>query len=155
MKAYKIVLIFIFSSFFLNSCRWGLEDLSENDECEIIDFNFEKREIIKEERTIKDLDGNEIKYTVDRVLFTPDLKADIDVNSDQNIITVYIKPIADITNMVGYAVLSPGAIIEPIDSAPVLGTLGNFSSPTKYKVTAADGINSKIWEINVVQAGAS
>jgi hypothetical protein len=155
MKAYKIILIFIFGSFIFSSCRWGLEDLPVNDQCDIIDFNFEKRELVKEERMIKDLDGNEIKYIVDRVEFTPDLKVDIDVNNDQNFITVYVKPIVDITNMVGYAVISPGAIIEPIEGAPILGTLGDFSSPRKYKVIAADGINSKIWIINVIQAEES
>mgnify|MGYP000843909696 CR=1 FL=1 len=129
------------------SCQWGLSDLEANDECEIIDFNFEKRTIVKEERIVKDTDGNEIKYYVDRVVFVPGLKSSIAINTDQNIVTVTIKPEADLNSIVGYAVISPGAKIEPIEGSPVLGVLGNFSTPQKYKVTAANGINSKIWEV--------
>lgn len=145
----NILFILLYSLLIIvfNSCQWGLSDLEANDECEIIDFNFEKRTIVKEERIVKDADGNEIKYVVDRVVFVPGLKSKITVNRDQNMVTIIVKPDTELNNIVGYAVISPGAIIEPIEGSPILGILGNFSTPQKYKVTAANGVNSKIWEI--------
>ncbi|MEN6456700.1 MAG: hypothetical protein ABFD10_20780 [Prolixibacteraceae bacterium] len=151
MKTYKMIILLLLGSLFISSCRMGLDDLASNEECDIIDFNFEKRVLIKEERIVRDADGNEIKYTVDRVEFTPDLKAVIDVNKDQNRVDIHVKTIADISNMAGYAVISPGARIEPVDGAPVLGVLGDFSATRKYKVTAANEIDSKIWEVNVAR----
>jgi hypothetical protein len=156
MKKYKILFILLISHLLiLSSCQWGLEELESNTECEIIDFNFEKREIIQEERVVNDADGNEIYYTVDRVVFTPDQKANISIDNEDNTVQVTVKPEVNISNIVGYAVISPGAVIEPIEGAPTLGVLGNFSAPKKYRVTAADGINSKIWEVTVTQSQGS
>lgn len=149
MKTHKVIMLLFLSSLFMGSCRSGLDDLTANEECDIIDFNFEKRTLIKEERIVRDADGNEIKYTVDRVEFTPDLKAEIDIDTNQSVVEVYVKTVADISNMAGYAVISPGARIDPLDGAPVLGVLGDFSKTWKYKVTAANEMNSKIWQIHV------
>ncbi|MGV8093767.1 MAG: hypothetical protein AB2L24_18055 [Mangrovibacterium sp.] len=121
MKTYKMIILLLLGSLFISSCRSGLDDLAANEECEIIDFNFEKRTLIQEERIVRDADGNEIKYTVDRVEFIPDLKAVINIDEDQNMVEVYVRTEADISNMAGYAVISPGARIEPLEGAPVLG----------------------------------
>lgn len=54
-----------------------------------------------------------------------------------------------LTNIVGMTNVSTAAKIEPVEGASELGVPGDFSSPRKYKVTAADGKTTKTWTINV------
>ncbi|MFT3704383.1 MAG: hypothetical protein QM802_18585 [Agriterribacter sp.] len=53
------------------------------------------------------------------------------------------------TNIVMMCNISTGATIEPVGDAPRLGTVGDYSKPQQYKVTAADGKTTKTWTINI------
>lgn len=53
-----------------------------------------------------------------------------------------------ITKLWGYVNVSTAAKVEPVDGSPKLGTPGDWSSPRKYKVIAANG-NTKVWTITV------
>lgn len=53
------------------------------------------------------------------------------------------------TNIVMMCNISTGATIEPVGDAPGLGTVGDYSKPQQYKVTAADGKTSKTWTVNI------
>lgn len=52
-----------------------------------------------------------------------------------------------LTNIALYCYLSNAAKIEPINGAPKMGTIGDFSSPVTYRITAADGKTVKTWTI--------
>jgi len=54
------------------------------------------------------------------------------------------------TNIVGYTNISTAAAIKPLESAPAMGVLGNYTSPVKYQVTAADGKTIRTWVISIV-----
>jgi hypothetical protein len=45
--------------------------------------------------------------------------------------------------------ISQAATIAPVDSAPVLGYAGDFSTAQKYTVTAANPDSSRVWTITV------
>lgn len=53
-----------------------------------------------------------------------------------------------VTKLWGYVNVSTAAKVEPVESSPKLGTPGDWSSPRKYKVIAANG-DAKIWTITV------
>lgn len=53
-----------------------------------------------------------------------------------------------LSNVIGIANISTGATIKPSDGGAQLGTFGNYSSPRKFMVTAADG-TSQEWTVIV------
>ncbi len=66
---------------------------------------------------------------------------------EQYLDTVFIKdPAADYTKMFISTSLESGCKIEPIEGSPACGTWGDFSAPTKYRVTAPSG-NTADWTI--------
>lgn len=54
------------------------------------------------------------------------------------------------TNLVCKTNISTAASVAPLGNSPRMGTPGNFSQPTQYKVTAADGKTESIWTIRIV-----
>ncbi len=62
------------------------------------------------------------------------------IHADMFLDTIYVKdPSADFSNLYIGAKLESGCIIEPLDGAPTMGHYGNFTAPTKYRVTAPSG----------------
>jgi len=56
----------------------------------------------------------------------------------------------DYTNIYIHMGLEKGCVIEPIEGSPPCGTFGDFSAPTKYRVTAPSG-NTADWTIIMVE----
>ncbi|PVD52890.1 hypothetical protein DC498_08185 [Terrimonas sp.] len=48
--------------------------------------------------------------------------------------------------------ISTAARIEPVATAPKMGTPGDFSLPRQYKVIAADGQVERIWTLKIILA---
>ena len=48
--------------------------------------------------------------------------------------------------------ISTAARIEPVATAPKMGTPGDFSFPQQYKVIAADGQVERIWTLKIILA---
>ncbi len=145
-------LIFIFSVLLLamTSCiDWGLKELPVYNEAEMTAFNLEHRFVTKnangiEMMAVVTLGGNVvIDEAAGTITLTPTIPA------PTTTFTQAERRKVSLESIVAYGKLSPAAMIEPMDGAPVLGTPGNFSAERKYKVTAADGKTSKIWTIKV------
>jgi len=69
------------------------------------------------------------------------------IYAEQYLDTVFIKDLAaDYTKMFISTSLESGCKIEPIEGSPACGTYGDFSAPTKYRVTAPSG-NTADWTI--------
>lgn len=85
-----------------------------------------------------------------------------DANSPQRISndTLYAYPLfpsnlplaqklkVTLNRTIGYANIPDGATIKPLNSAPKLGTPGDYSKPASYQITAADGTKAT-WVIVV------
>lgn len=54
----------------------------------------------------------------------------------------------DITKLVVTINIPTGCRVTPMDGAPTLGVAGDWSSPRKYKLVAADG-TEKVWTITL------
>lgn len=141
----KYISIIIGLAFMLSSCiDVGLDELPLHSNAEIVNVTFEYRYSVENEHGYPMLayvilsnamttNGNEIE----NVLAVPPPSGDF---------TAELASQVDLTNIVGYVDLSDAATIEPIDGAPELGTVADFSQPRKYRVTAADG-TSKVWTL--------
>jgi hypothetical protein len=139
----------------LSSClEAGLEELPLFDEADITDFRFEYRYDDPEKVWP---DGSKV---IDYTRLTTENQL-VDKDAGSIVVTLRVpeaggtfseveRAKVTLTNIVGYCYLSTAATIEPIEGAPKLGSPGNFSSPVKYRVTAADGKIVKIWMITVV-----
>lgn len=148
-KIFLINIILIACMAGLGSClKAGLDDLPSYEDANITDCYFEYR--YSTTRT----DGGTV---VNVVRMTNKTKT---IDSQGNTVTMVITVPAisgtfteaerakvTLTNIAAYCYLSNTAKIEPLDGAPALGTIGNFTSPVKYKVTAADGKTTKTWTI--------
>lgn len=106
--------------------------------------------------------GSEIDpVTNEPIVVEKELSCSYDINSETATIDVdIIVPEANgsftesernnvsVAKLWGYVNVSTAARVEPIDGSPKLGTPGDWSSPRKYKVIAANG-DTKIWTITV------
>lgn len=141
MKRY---ILFIGIAFLSVSCiDWGLDELPLHKDAEIISFAFEYR------YTVINVNGFErLEY---RILTNTMTISDGQVTNVLTIpppsgtFTAEIASQIDLDNIVGYASVSNAATIAPVDG-PVLGKIGDFSQPVRYKVTAPSGAN-KIWTV--------
>ncbi len=150
-KIIVYITLFILPLFILNSCRMGLDELPVFEDAQLTNFWFEHREIVTKSYP------NGQEYEV--VVFT-DIKSacTFETLGDANNVTECKVTInssktnktIDLSNIVGKATISTAATIEPVNSSPVLGVPGNFSSPVTYVVKAADGKTVKTYKITVV-----
>jgi hypothetical protein len=149
MKRTMFFLMIMAAACTMTSCLTsGLDELEAFDEADITDVYFEHRYV---------MDGN---GSIEVVNFQRLTVLSKEVDSEQGTITVLLDiPPANATfsrserskvtlnNLAAYCYLSTAASITPVDGAPRLGTLGDYASPVKYRVTAADGKTSKVWTI--------
>ena len=61
------------------------------------------------------------------------------VDKSNHTVAIVVKTYADLTQLYGMADLAKGCKVVPIDDAPAFGTVGDFSVPRKYIITARDG----------------
>lgn len=134
----------------LTSCiDSGLEDLPVYNEVEITSFDLEHRYLLPNANGVEHLAVVRLTSTavIDKVAGTITVTATIP--SPNSTFSQTERKKVTLKSIVGYTKLSPAARIEPLEGAPVLGILGDFSTVRKYKVTAADGVTTKIWTITV------
>jgi hypothetical protein len=126
----------------------GLDELEAFDEAEITDIYFEHRyvmagnggiEVVNFQRlTVASREVNSEQGTVSVVLEIPEANATFPEQERSRV---------TLSSLAAYCYLSTAASIAPVDGAPRLGTPGNYSSPVRYRVTAADGKTSKVWTV--------
>jgi len=146
----KIYLIVTVLALLTSSCiGWGLDELPVYEEAEITDFDLEHRYIQQnvngvEYLAVKTLSSDVVISAEDATItVTPSIPAPTENFTQEERRKITLE------NIVAYAKLSPAAKMEPLEGAPQLGIPGDFSSQRKYKVTAADGITSKIWTVTI------
>ena len=131
----------------LTSClKYGLEELPAFEDADITDFYFEYRYTITQNLTRI---GFQRLTNVSKTISDQSVNITVSVPAASGTFTEAERAKVNLNNIVGYCYLSTAATITPIDGAPTLGKSGNFSSPVKYKVTAANGKTSKIYTITV------
>jgi hypothetical protein len=154
---YKFLIFAIGALFSFTSClKSGLEELPAFEDTEIANIFFEHRYLDPNEKWT---DGSSV-VQFQRLDVTKEIKTNEAASEDSVIVTLSI-PMASgsftseerqkvtLENIVCFMNISTAAKIAPLDGAPVLGKPGDFTSPRKYKITAADGITSRIWVIKV------
>ena len=151
MNKYLVIIVMVLIS---NSCinflEWGLDELPLNGEAEIQNFSFEYRFTVVNENGFPQLEFRTMVTAV--TIDNTNVNCVVTVPGPSGSFTEQIAGQVNLTNLVGYCTLSPAAIIEPLDNAPRLGSVGNWSqSPHRYKVTAADG-STKTWNVTVSMA---
>ena len=151
----NLLILALLSTVFV-ACRKGLATLPAYKDCNVAALKFEIRWEQSIKRFVGDpLQGGYKEWFENVVFFRPVVSISNTVSSD----TVYAKlptivadTIAVKTNtIVVMANISVGAIIRPLDGSPTLGSIGDFSVPRTYEVTAADGITKKTWVFVVNQ----
>lgn len=143
----KFLLLTSLILFLLSSCRMGLDELPAYEEANITSLSFEYRW------------EDEATHLFNVVQLT---NKDLSIDEDNGVIEVSLEvPAADdkfpeavrqmvtLDKLVLVSSISTAAIIEPIEGAPQMGTMGSFTSKTvKYLVTSASG-NEKVWTIKI------
>lgn len=149
-------LLFALLSIGLSSClKNGLDDLPAFDQAAISNVFLEHRFYDPADKWI---DGSSTVKFQRLVVSKRIVAATSGTQLDSVIITPTVpKPTGSFTteerlkvtleNIVVYMNISTAATISPLDGAPVLGKPGDFSSPRKYKVMAADGKTYRDWVI--------
>jgi hypothetical protein len=149
MKRTIFFLIIMAAACTMTSCLTsGLDELEAFDEADITDVYFEHRYVMA---------GN---GGIEVVNFQRLLVLSKEVDSEQGTITLIVnvpsvnatfsreeRAKVTLSNLAAYCYLSTAASIAPVDGAPRLGTPGDYTSPVKYRVTAADGKTSKVWTV--------
>jgi hypothetical protein len=151
MKKTIFFLMIIAAACTMASCLTsGLDELEAFDEADITDVYFEHRyvmagnggiEVVNFQRLLilsKEIDNEQ--GTISVIVNIPSVNATFPREERAKV---------TLSNLAAYCYLSTAASIAPEDGAPRLGTLGDYSSPARYRVTAADGKTSKIWTISV------
>jgi hypothetical protein len=155
MKKIKYILVglmFCSIAFFTSCLKAGLEDLPSFTDAEITNIYFEYR---YQDPNDKWTDGSaKVKYVTLTVTKTIDNQANtvtatINVPSAGGSFTETERAKVALTNIVCTMNISTAASVKPADGAPTLGVPGDFSSPKKYIVTAADGTTNKTWTVTV------
>lgn len=132
----------------LASCiNANLEEIESYSDSNIIDIRFEYRWIdsnnqlhvktLNVEKTISD-DTHIVECT-------------IKVPDTDNFFTEEIRNNVSLSNICGYFILSTGASVSPLENAPVMGKISDFSNKNfDYEVTAANG-SKTIWKLTIIK----
>lgn len=140
--------LYIFTCIILlatSSCiGWGLEELPAFEEAEIKDFDFEYRYVIKNANGVEQM---AVIKLITAVEFTENsISNTITIPEPSGTFTEEIASQISLSNIIGYAEVSIAAHVKPIGSAPILGTIGDYSEIAEYEVKAADG-TIKVWSV--------
>ena len=150
MKHFKIFLAIVAMSFAAQSClEYGLEDI-DTYEGDAITAAYAYYRYIDKSTTIP-ASG---EYAVKQKQLSA--SSQIDASSATCNMTVSIpsnftdeeRNGVNLGALVVATQISTAAVIEPVDGSPRLGVPADWTSPHKYKVTAAGG-GTKIWTISV------
>jgi hypothetical protein len=154
---YKFLIFAIGALFSFTSClKSGLDELPAFEDTEIANIFFEHRYLDPNDQWT---DGSSI-VQFQRLDVSKEIKTNEAASEDSVIVTLSIpmpsgsftteeRQKVSLESIVCYMNISTAAKIEPLDGAPVLGKPGDFTSPRKYKITAADGKTTRTWVIKV------
>lgn len=147
MKYLKYILL-LFACLSFSSClESGLDDLPSYEEADIKAFTFEYRWMVKE-GTSEKLRVQKMSTDVDINIDNATVTCTITVPNVNGAFTQEIRDKVSLSNLNAYCTISTAATITPLEDAPVLGKIGDFSkSNMQYEVVAADGKNKKTWKL--------
>ncbi len=150
IKMKKIIYLLIILVFTTTSCiEWGLDELPAYEEVEITDFDLEHRYTAENANGVESVVFTTLNSSVDILTDDATITVTASIPPATEVFTEEIRRAITLESIVGYVKISPASKIEPLDDAPTLGALGDFSVASKYRVTAADGKTSKDWTIIV------
>ncbi len=156
MKKIKFIvvgLMFCSLTLFTSCLKSGLDDLPAYTDANITNIYFEYR---YQDPTSTWTDGSaKVKYvtltvaskTIDNTANTATVTLTAPAASGTFTDTERAK--VALTNIVCTTNVSTAASVKPLEGSPTLGVPGDFSSPRKYLITAADGKTTKTWTITV------
>lgn len=134
-----------------NSCiESGLDELPAYEDANITDVYFEYRYEVTRSDGVKDIKYIRMVNSKKEIDTNGTIHMEISIPNADGTFTESERAKVGLNALTGYCYLSNSARIEPVDGAPRLGSVGDFSSAVKYKVTAADSKTSKLWTISVV-----
>ena len=151
MRKYVSILVVSIFPFLFSSClKDGLDEVEYSTECDITSVAFEHRWAVE-----SDVEGI---YT----LYFKELSVESSINNESQTIIIDITVPAvdnsfpqeerDKVNLSSLACsffVSNAASVTPLEGAPKLGTLGDFSAKSfKYRVTSASGAY-KDWKLQI------
>lgn len=151
MKKFAYILAVIVLPFLFASCLSGDEDIEYSTECEITSVSFEHRWAVESEKVpgiwtlyFKDLD---VTKKIDKE--TGVVTLDIMVPNADKSFPESERDKVSLSSLACSFFVSNAASVRPLDGAPALGTLADFSGKTfKYRVQSAAGAY-KDWEIRI------
>ncbi|WP_299577974.1 DUF5018-related domain-containing protein [uncultured Sunxiuqinia sp.] len=148
-KIYFLTFIVVLLAF--SSCRMGLDELPTFEEAEMTDFWFEYREIITKQypdgSSYEQVEFTDLKSACSFEVLSESggtVEGKVTINKSQTDKDIKLSSIT------GKAEISTAATISPLDGSPRLGSPGDYSGKVSYKVVAADGKTTKIFEITTV-----
>ena len=149
MKKYSFVTVTTFICILLfSSClKYGLEEVELSNECEITNVQFEHRWAVP----TGGIDGIYTLYfqamTVNRNSDGNRITLDITVPAVSNSFPQAERDKVSLSSIACLFFVSNAATVLPLNGAPTLGTLGDFSGKSfTYRVTSASG-EYKDWQI--------
>lgn len=150
MKKYSILCAFLMSFLFSSCLKDGLEEGEFSSECDVTDVKFEHRWademdtpgmaklLFKEMQVKKTIDKE--NCIVEVIITVP--KADGNYPVEQREVTA-------LSNLACSFFVSRAASVKPLNGAPKLGTMGDYSTDCTYRVISASG-KYKDWTLKVV-----
>lgn len=153
MKSIKYLLstiIFIFMMSFTSCLEAGLDELPAYGEADITDFYFEYRYPVERSDGVREIKYIRMVNNKKEIHDDGTIRLEISIPQADDTFTETERAKVSLSQLVGYCYLSNSAEIAPVDGAPKLGVIGDFSASVKYKVTAADKKNFKTWTVTTV-----
>lgn len=151
MKKYIYIIVLITFPLLFTSClKDGLDEVEYSTECEVTTVAFEHRWTIE-----LDVEGIYSLYfkdlTVDQSIDSENqtIMVNLTVPDTDNTFTQEERDKVSLSSLACSFVVSHAASVMPLDGAPKLGTLGDYSAKSyRYRVTSASG-NYKDWTLQI------
>ncbi len=151
MKKYIYIIALITFPLLFSSClKNGLDEVEYSTECEITTVAFEHRWTLE-----SDVEGIYTLYfkdlTVNQSIDTENqtVTVDLTVPDTDNTFTQEEREKVSLSSLACSFIVSHAASVRPLDGAPKLGTLGDYSAQSfKYRVTSASGVY-KDWTLQI------
>jgi len=151
MKKYTYIIAMIILPLLSSSClKDGLDEIEYSTECDITDVDFEHRWAVESDvEGIWTLKFKEMDVVRNIDLENQVVSVDITVPAADNSFPQNERDKVSLSSLACSFFVSKAAKVIPLDGAPQLGTLGDYSAKSfRYRVTSASGI-SKDWQIKI------
>lgn len=149
MKKYNLLFIVLLTILFTSCLKDAIEEEEFFVDCDVTNVKFEHRWTIETFPGISQLYFKEMVVTkiIDSEHTTINVTISVP-NADSNYPEEQ-RSATTLSNLACSFEVSRGASVEPLSGAPVLGTLGDYTSERQYRVTSASG-KYKDWILKVV-----